>query len=55
MLPLDSDGEDPDDDSPHAVQHHPGGGAHLLRHADTRKVEERDTNNVTYRETVELK
>ena len=41
-LPTDGDRDHPDDERPHAVQHHPGGRGHLLRHRDSGKVEERD-------------
>ena len=41
-LPADGDGDHPDDERAHAVQHHPRRRGHLLRHGDPRKVEECD-------------
>ena len=41
-LPADGDGDHPDDERAHAVEHHPRRGRHLLRHRDPGKVEEGD-------------
>ena len=42
VLPANSHADRPDDEGPHAVQHHPRGRRQLLRHGDTGKVEKGD-------------
>ena len=39
-LPSDGHADHPDDQGPHTVQDHPGGGRQLLGHGDASKVEE---------------
>ena len=39
-LPANEHAHGPDDERPHAVQHHPGRGRQLLRHGDAGKVKE---------------
>ena len=45
-LPADSERHHPDDERARAVQHHARRRTHLLRDADPRKVEERNTDDV---------